>query len=306
MNKPRTILFGASKGGERFLRRCGSAFEIVAFCDNDPKKHGQTLSGLPILPPARLQDIPHDRNVIASMFGHEIKEQLVRQFGIPEARIQFAPKSALSPNKTYRPFEDPPTLELARRMLEWIDDLLRAARIPYFVDHGTLLGLFRDGDLLPWDDDLDLSVPQDHIAATLSALQARQTRLPHADRLDWMAETVVDSDTGRILGLLLCYPEQNSLNLRKFAASIWFMFPEKGQIRQYINAAPDRFFQGHDHLRFRGRPYPIPLDAPRYLEIHYGDWRTPVRDMSLEEIRNYRPPPPRVRREVLFGTPDQC
>ena len=306
MNKPRTILFGASKGGERFLRRRGADYEIVAFCDNDPKKQGQTLSGLPILPPARLQDIPHDRIVIASMFGHEIKEQLVHQFGIPETLIQFAPKSALSPNKTYRPFEDPPTLELARRMLEWIDDLFQAARIPYFVDHGTLLGLFRDGDLLPWDDDLDLSVPQDHIAATLSALQARQSRLPHADRLDWMAETVVDSDTGRILGLLLCYPEQNPLNLRKFAASIWFMFPENGQIRQYINAAPDRFFQGHDHLRFRGRPYPIPLDAPRYLEIHYGDWRTPVRDMSLEEIRNYRPPPPRVRREVLFGTPDQC
>ena len=306
MPKQRIILFGASKGGERFLRRCGGDYEVLAFADNDPKKHGQTLSGLPILPPARLTEFAYDHIVIASMFGHEIQNQLVRQFGIPESRIRFAPKSALSPNKTYRPFEDPSTLELARRMLEWLDDRLRAAAIPYFVDHGTLLGLMREGDLLPWDDDLDLSVPQEYIVPTLGMLHAHQSRLPQSDRLGWMAETVVDTDTDRILGLLLCYPEHNPLNLRKFAASIWFMFPEHGQIRQYINAAPDRFFQRPDELRYRGRAYPIPIDAEQYLEIHYGDWRTPVRDMSLEEIRNYRPPPPRIRREVLFGTPDQC
>ena len=306
MRKPRIILFGASKGGERFLRRCGADYEVLGFADNDPKKQGQTLSGLPILSPARLKDLPFDQIVIASMFGHEIKDQLVRDFAIPPDRIRFAPKAALSPNKTYRPFEDPPTLDLARLMLEWLDDLLRSANIPFFVDHGTLLGLLRDGDLLPWDDDLDLSVPQEYIVPTLGTLHAHQSRLPRSDRLAWMAETVVDSDTGRIQGVVLCYPETNPLGLRKFAASVWFMFPENGQIRQYINAAPNRFFRRHAELLYRGRPYPIPLDAEEYLEVHYGDWRTPVQDMSLEEIRNYRPPPPRVRREVLFGTPDLC
>ena len=306
MHKPRIILFGASKGGERFLRRCGADYEVLAFADNDPKKHGQTLSGLPILPPARMKDLSFDHIVIASMFGHEIKDQLARDLAIPSDRIRFAPKAALSPNKTYRPFAHEPTRDLARDLLALFDDLFRAAAIPYFVDHGTLLGLLRDGDLLPWDDDLDLSVPESFLPATLDVLRDVRPRLPRAAELDWAAETVVDSDTGRIQGVVLCYPETNPPGLRKFAASVWFMFPEGDGIRQYINLAPARFFEGHDLLAFRGRPYPIPLDAEQYLEVHYGDWRTPVQDMSLEEIRNYRPPPPRVRREVLFGTPDQC
>ena len=306
MSKPSIVIFGAGKGGERFLRRCGAPYRVLAFCDNDPAKHGQTLSGLPIVPPSQLPAMPFDHVVVASMFGQEIKAQLVAQFGIPESKIRFAPKSSLSPNKTYRPFEDPQTLDLARLMLAHFDDVLAHAGIPYFVDHGTLLGLFRDGDLLSWDDDLDLSVPEAYTAAPLRALLDAQSSLPQADELEWSAETVVDPGHNRILGVVLCYSESNRLGLKKFAASIWFMFREGDRIRQYINSAPAAFFEGRESLAYRGRTYPIPLQPDAYLESHYGNWRVPVKDMSLEEIRNYCPPPPRARREVLFGTPDRC
>ena len=304
MNKPKIVIFGASKGGERFLRRCGTAYDVLAFSDNDPAKHGSSLSGIPVLPPDRIPDFPFDLVVVASMFGREIKDQLVRRFSIPPDRIRFAPKSALSPDKSYRPFEDEPTRDLARQMLGLFADLFRAARIPYFVDHGTLLGILRDGDLLPWDDDLDLSVPSEFAPAALAALRAGQANLPFADRLLWSAETIADADSGIVQGVVLSYPEQNPLRLRKFAASVWFMFRSGDSIRQYINLAPARFYDHPAELVFRGRRHPVPAPTPEYLELHYGDWLTPVRDLSLEEIRNYRPPPPRVRREVLFGTPN--
>ncbi len=304
--KPRIILFGAGKGGERFLRRCGERYQVLAFCDNDPAKQGHPLSGLPIISPTELGHLEYDAIIVASMFGHEIKTGLIAQYHIPEERITFAPKSALSPNKTYRPFEDPATLTMARTMLAHLDTLLRQAGIPYFVDHGTLLGLLRDGDLLPWDDDLDLSVPEAFIEQTLQTICDNQTTLPLADELEWTAETVIDQDTGRIMGAIICYRETNHLALRKFAASIWFMFAEGDTIRQFINRAPAAFFHEAASLTYRDRAYPVPRDAENYLAFHYGNWREPVKDMSLEEILNYCPPPPRVRREYLFGTPDTC
>ena len=36
-----------------------------------------------------------------------------------------------------------------------IIDLLNKREVPYFVDFGALLGIVRDGDLLPWDNDTD-------------------------------------------------------------------------------------------------------------------------------------------------------
>ena len=164
----------------------------------------------------------------------------------------------------------------------------------------------RDGDLLAWDDDLDLSVPESALDATLEVLRAWRRDLPGAADLAWAAETVVDLDTGRTMGAILSYPEDNSAGFKKFAASLWFMFPENGQIRQYINLAPARFFDSPGRVEFRGRRHPAPAPADEYLAFHYGDWQTPVKDMSLEEIQNYCPPPPRVRRDELFGARDEC
>ncbi len=40
------------------------------------------------------------------------------------------------------------------------------------------------------------------------------------------------------------------------------------------------FFDGHDILRYAGREVRVPRDYRRYLEILYGDWRTPVREFN--------------------------
>jgi hypothetical protein len=42
--------------------------------------------------------------------------------------------------------------------LKWITDILKKYKIDYVVDSGTLLGLIRDGELIKWDKDIDISV----------------------------------------------------------------------------------------------------------------------------------------------------
>ena len=43
-------------------------------------------------------------------------------------------------------------------MLFYSTDFLTKHGIKYFLEGGTLLGIVRDGDLLPWDHEVDISI----------------------------------------------------------------------------------------------------------------------------------------------------
>ncbi len=49
--------------------------------------------------------------------------------------------------------------ELLNEMLQAVDDLCGRHAIRYTLYVGTLLGVIREGDFIPWDDDADLAMP---------------------------------------------------------------------------------------------------------------------------------------------------
>ena len=49
--------------------------------------------------------------------------------------------------------------EIASRLLLDVARLCDEHDVDYAIDSGTLLGIARAGDLIPWDDDLDLTMP---------------------------------------------------------------------------------------------------------------------------------------------------
>ena len=69
-----------------------------------------------------------------------------------ELKKKFNPEGSNLRNAQYRMVE----------MLKWVDKIMRKHKIPYSLTAGTLLGAVRHEGFIPWDDDIDLMVPQDY------------------------------------------------------------------------------------------------------------------------------------------------
>ncbi|WP_428324951.1 TylF/MycF/NovP-related O-methyltransferase [Nitrosopumilus sp.] len=74
------ILFGASSRGKRVLNNLlskGFDKNLILFCDNDPKKYGKKIFGIPIINLEDLKKFPLDTNIfISSSMFNEIQTQL--------------------------------------------------------------------------------------------------------------------------------------------------------------------------------------------------------------------------------------
>lgn len=82
------VIFGTGSSGERAWQAANSldGVEIVAFADNDARKHGTKHHGVAVVAPASLSTLTWDLIVLASQWAAEIAAQLTG-LGIPANRI---------------------------------------------------------------------------------------------------------------------------------------------------------------------------------------------------------------------------
>ena len=65
------------------------------------------------------------------------------------------------------------------RLLKFVDQICRAHKIGYFIIEGTLLGSLRHHDIIPWDDDIDLIIPEEERARFVQAFEQLNQTLIH-------------------------------------------------------------------------------------------------------------------------------
>lgn len=87
-------------------------------------------------------------------------------------------------------------------ILDYIDNICKKHNLKYMLDYGTLLGAIRHKGFIPWDDDIDISMPRkdyEKLIEILSKEQSRYKLLCHELDSDYIYEFAKVIDTHTIL-----------------------------------------------------------------------------------------------------------
>jgi len=280
MEKRKVIVFGASAGGRNYKEK-QIDYEILAFVDNDKNKQGTTLERIPIIAPEYMEEYDYDYIVIASVFYKEIKHQLLNEMGIIPSEIKMAPKGLLK--SSYRPFEDEETMKFARKSLLRVTKVFSENNIKYFADFGTLLGIVREGDLIPWDDDIDLSILMNDYDEVVSLFRSNIKDFEIDKDIECKVHVTHDRIRKEPINIGLSFVTNGNKVIRKFQINIGVVTIKDEFAVQSMNCSPKYHFEQQQQIDFWGEKISVPFEYESYLEFTYGDWKTPKMNTSFED-----------------------
>lgn len=279
-NNPHAIVFGAGGGGKKFIKNCKDKYNFIAFSDNDKNKFGTRIDNLPVISPEEITNRTFDVVIVASMWVNEISDQLI-ELGVDKEKVYVPPKNQL---KSGTPFTDKATKDFGRKLIFWVTELLGKHKIDVYVDFGTLLGFVRDGDILDWDDDIDMSVNDFDYKRMAEIMQDNSSGIPGSQIVQWKGSVVYDND-GNKYGLLLdCIPNDESkikpfdLYIRSRRRKDGLSIP-MGAVGNLL--IPEKYFDGHDVLNVKELRLKAPKNYQEYLTLVYGDWETPKKGVDF-------------------------
>lgn len=173
----------------------------------------------------------------------------------------------------------------ALRMLAEVSTLLEKKSIRYCLDGGTLLGIYREGRLLPWDNDLDFFVRAED-AEKIERLRLRLLFMGYGLSRSFVSEDniFVPAGSPRIFKI----KSLRKFNGNRIVVDLIFKYADESHYHWLIGENPyvhkkvaRKHYDALDSLQFAGRQYPIPSDVETYLSARYGDWKTCVRDYDF-------------------------
>lgn len=296
------IIFGAGEGGRHAIEHYRSCDDISILCvvDNSKQKQGTELEGIRVIPPSEILLQSYDVIVVASMYHQEIISQLIHKLSVPVDRIKIISTIIQKGNVDLR---DTSRRALAREMMMAVCGELHRCGVPYHIDHGTLLGIYRDGDLLPWDIDVDLAIHASDMDAALAVLKplSRSFRSELCQHNAWecvgQPGNICFGTQHQKLIRVLEFKNTRQCNVsRKLTLDLLVKYPLNGSL-YWLAAATTlrseaRYFAERTTLNYRGTSLAIPADTETYLSNLYGDWRLKRKDWNhalYENIENTAP-----------------
>jgi phosphorylcholine metabolism protein LicD len=179
-------------------------------------------------------------------------------------------------------------LEKARKILFDVTAMLELKNIPYHLEGGTLLGIVRDKDLLPWDYDVDISVPYEHLSSLMKlrfALLRKgykiSARKSQADvgpiRKGDYYILKVKPLLGYLINLFVKGYNENFVVLDIFLKrddgnhTYW---EAKGKVMR----VESKYYQSFQTVTYRNVQLRAPNLYKEYLTQKYGDWTIPVKE----------------------------
>jgi phosphorylcholine metabolism protein LicD len=175
---------------------------------------------------------------------------------------------------------------IAKKMLRRVCTILEESHIPYVLEAGTLLGVIREDRLLPWDNDLDVTITAASAQKLLAIcwkfwLAGYRTRIRRYKKdlppfkkgqvriLKIQTTKFLILKKYSLLDIFVKYPVENDY--------CWMVAPEN----PVLKAVPKKFYDQRAQYDFDGKMYWVPQDYEGFLEYSYGDWRTPVKEWEF-------------------------
>lgn len=164
----------------------------------------------------------------------------------------------------------------ALRFLNDITDILDKYNIKYWLDYGTLIGIMREGRLLPWDDDIDISIFEED-----SELMVNKV-LPEIEKIFCCIQTRhVKEDLYPLKkGMISIFKVRNKKfkffrgNVRLDIA-VMYKYDENVYSVSFdkLHKIPQELIREFDIIEFNGKSYRVPEEYDAYLTYCYGDWK---------------------------------
>lgn len=174
----------------------------------------------------------------------------------------------------------------ARRMLKNICRILDENDIPYVVENGTLLGIIRENRLLPWDNDVDISITEQYLDKLIS-IRWKFWLCGYRTRIRRSIVELPHLPVGTVRLMKLQSHRFLIKRLRLFDIFVKYQVDDKhywahGIKKPVLLSAPSHFYKNTVRYEFDGYNYLIPGDYDDYLTHRYGDWRKTVKKFDFK------------------------
>lgn len=139
--------------------------------------------------------------------------------------------------------------------------------VRFWLEGGSLLGAIRNGDIIPWDYDVDIGIYRDDIVKSSHLLSCHSEVFEDEKGFVW--ETAAEGEFFRVQ-----YSRTNHLHVDIFpfysvngtmTKNTWFKTHR--QDREF----PESFLRPLETISFVGIQAPIPNNARKFLEFKFGD-----------------------------------
>lgn len=172
----------------------------------------------------------------------------------------------------------------ALQLLENVSKILQKDNLDYWLDGGTLLGIVRENRLLPWDDDVDLSIidPGEHSLSELvksikkDGLRVRVKLFKYSDEFFQENDIrILKIRNKKVFGLIKGKVCLEIFIRKRIGKNTYCRVGKTTQIIPYKYCSPQK------KINFQGHNYLAPELTSEYLTCKYGDWQTPVKEWDV-------------------------
>lgn len=294
MTIPKVLIFGAGKAGEAAFESISQTHNVLAFIDNNVSKQANLICGKKVIAPTQIAQFEFDKILIASEFSEQIEKQLTEMRTIDCAKIETLSANQI---KFTQLEENSAARQHAIELLNIMSKKLEDKGIKYYTDAGTLLGIIRDKELIPWDDDIDFAVASSECKKLEEILAEVCRELFVLFGVEWRFSIQKSTHHFGVISIgdIASYKLHATKALSAYPQIDFFVKYQNAETMEYVLASrgirmPSHHFEGTYLIDFKDFKVRIPSDVEGYLAKHYGDdWKVPRKEWNLSMIQSATP-----------------